>query len=154
MKISNFDELERWIASTIKSAQQHRDEAEEARTASEYTDIDALEQARYNHGIVEILMDLRDLLKGGREEYEHKLVLRDVEDGERPLEVVIKASDVGIEVRPKGFGDCNTDDGHGTPIYVENRGGTPTVCLWNDINREDPTAVIPMDGADESKRKP
>jgi len=32
-------------------------------------------------------------------------------------------------------------------VYIENREGVPHVIIWGDINSEDPTHVISLEGA-------
>lgn len=57
-----------------------------------------------------------------------------------------------ILIRPEGFGDCSSQDGHGWPIVVEYYQGSVRVHVWSDINNCDPTHSIVLDGAKESLR--
>jgi|TARA_R110000824_G_scaffold116455_8_gene267916 hypothetical protein len=59
----------------------------------------------------------------------------------------------GVYIRPEGTGDHTADSGHGWPVLVEIYEGRPVVRIWADINDEDPTHIIPLDGALESNRK-
>jgi outer membrane PBP1 activator LpoA protein len=54
-----------WIDAQLKEAKKYRDEADAAREESNYTDIDALEQARYNEGVINVLTGLKEELKKG-----------------------------------------------------------------------------------------
>lgn len=75
-------------------------------------------------------------------------------DGEGPeLRLTVESTDMALLIRPEGYGDHVSDDGHGFPILVENRGGVPFVVLWDDINREDASHVLSMKGAEERSRR-
>jgi len=58
-----------------------------------------------------------------------------------------------IWIRPEGYGDCSSQNGYGWPIKIEYYSGSIRVCVWSDINNDDPTHVIFLDGAKESLRK-
>lgn len=58
-----------------------------------------------------------------------------------------------IYIRFEGYGDCASEDGHGDPIMIEIHNGVPRVIVWGDINKEDPTNIISLEGAQEDKRK-
>jgi len=58
-----------------------------------------------------------------------------------------------ISVRVDGYGDCGTENGYGCPIYIEHYDGKLSVRLWSDINHEDPTHAVDMEGARETERK-
>ena len=83
-------------------------------------------------------------------------VLKSVEgDGkDLVLEVTAGADGYALLIRPKGFGDNGSMTGFGTPLMVENRGGIPFVCVWDDINREDTSHVISLEHAAEDKYVP
>ena len=51
-----------------------------------------------------------------------------------------------------GYGEKNAKDGCGEPILLENLDGKLRVVLWSDINKEDPTYIVEMEGARESAR--
>lgn len=70
------------------------------------------------------------------------------------IEVEIEATKDGILIRPKGYGDHYTENGHGWPVLVELCNGQPRLVVWSDINQEDPTHIISLDGAAESLREP
>jgi hypothetical protein len=50
-----------------------------------------------------------------------------------------------------GLGDFSSAPGHGTPVYLDDYESL-RLCVWADINQEDPTHIIPLDGARESLR--
>jgi len=58
-----------------------------------------------------------------------------------------------ISIMPDHYGTMAEADGHGTPIFVEFYDGNLRVLTWADINHEDPTHIIDMEGARESLRK-
>jgi len=70
------------------------------------------------------------------------------------IEVEIEASEDGILIKPKGYGDFCTDNGYGSPVLIELCNGHPRVVVWSDINQEDPTHIVSLEGAAESLRKP
>jgi len=56
---------------------------------------------------------------------------------------------IGVE----GYGEKNAYVGNGTPIVVEVYQGTLRVIVFGDINSEEPTEIISLDGAKESHRE-
>lgn len=68
--------------------------------------------------------------------------------------VLVEAPGNGmILLRPEGTGDKCTTSGFGHPVALELYEGSVRLIVWSDINQEDPTHVIPLDGALESARK-
>ena len=57
-----------------------------------------------------------------------------------------------VEIKVAGYGDHDSEDGHGTIVRVEERNGSVRVIVWSDINNPDPT-IIDMWAAMESNRK-
>ena len=55
----------------------------------------------------------------------------------------------GILVRIEGYGDKTSPKGEGCPIIIENWEGEARVVVWGDINKEDPTHLISLEGAKE-----
>jgi hypothetical protein len=80
-------------------------------------------------------------------------VLKSVDGAGKDLSIEVTAGADGyaLLIRPKGFGDNGSMPGFGTPLMVENRGGVPFVCVWDDINREDTSHVISLEKAAEDK---
>jgi hypothetical protein len=64
----------------------------------------------------------------------------------------VRINDLGIAIAVEGYGDATTDDGFGEPIFIEFHNGKLTVYVHADIQKEDPTHVIDMTGALETKR--
>jgi hypothetical protein len=80
--------------------------------------------------------------------------LTDVKDPPAPpLPVTVVATPRGVTLRFAGYGDHCSLPGDGEPLLVENRGGTPYVVVWADINREEPTHLVSLEGAAEAARE-
>lgn len=71
-----------------------------------------------------------------------------------PIPCVIEYGDNSILIRPEGFGDCSSKNGHGWPIVIEYYEKDVRVLVWGDINQSDPTHIISLAGAKESLRPP
>lgn len=56
----------------------------------------------------------------------------------------------GLEIYLDGYGDACSYAG--SCVYLEFYEGVPRVVIWADINQEDPTHVIELDMAAESRR--
>jgi len=83
-----------------------------------------------------------------------KVELRDSWSGDStriPCQIEFESGTIWI--KPEGYGDCSSQNGHGWPIKIEYYSGSIRVCVWSDINNEDPTHTIFLDGAKESLRK-
>ena len=61
----------------------------------------------------------------------------------------------GLVISAEGYGDKTSQDGQGAPVLITNQvhGKGLEVVIWSDINEEDPTHFVKLDGAKESKRK-
>ena len=80
--------------------------------------------------------------------------LKDQADGGRPdLGCRINLAGGAVTIMPDGYGTAAMQDGHGEPIYIEVYEGRLRVLAWADINQEDPTHTIDMQGALEARRK-
>ncbi|MAG25945.1 hypothetical protein CMI47_10240 [Candidatus Pacearchaeota archaeon] len=81
--------------------------------------------------------------------------IKEVSDGNRALNVsVTPVVDYrGVLVCPDGYGDFSSADGEGEPILLEICEGKLRLVIWGDINKEDPTHIIDLEGAREDKRK-
>ena len=53
----------------------------------------------------------------------------------------------------KGYGEMTAMDGGGYPILVEFNQGEFKVMIWADINQEEPTHIISLEGAREDARE-
>jgi len=74
--------------------------------------------------------------------------------GKRNRKVEVRVEQVGhaLYISPRGYGDCGTVDGQGTPIILEIADGDLRINVHADINKEDPTDIINLENARESKR--
>jgi hypothetical protein len=70
----------------------------------------------------------------------------------RSIPVRVESENGQVWIRPQGYGDATSMDGHGWPIGVELANNEIRVLVWADINEEDPTHKISVEGAKEDKR--
>jgi len=54
----------------------------------------------------------------------------------------------GVGIAPKGYGTVYDD----FPVLIEFYEGELRVCVWSDINQEDPTHIISLEGAKICKK--
>lgn len=81
------------------------------------------------------------------------VTLRDVgEDRDNSVAIRIDCRETGINICPIGYGDSNSEPGNGAPIYLELYEGELRLLVWSDINSEEPTHVISLEGAKEDRR--
>jgi hypothetical protein len=59
---------------------------------------------------------------------------------------------LGVSMYFNGYSDCCSDDNIGAPVYIEQYNGELRVLVYSDINQEEPTHVISMEGARNTKR--
>jgi len=96
---------------------------------------------------------MTELLADCKQPHADRFLLEDVYDV-KPKKYVrgrLEVSGFGILVFLNGYSDCNTRGGG--PVLVENREGIPYVVVWADVNEEEPTHVISLEGARESNRR-
>lgn len=89
------------------------------------------------------------------EPFENQLqaVLKDTSETTfEQLQVSIDCRQSGINIRPKGYGDFDSHNGFGAPIYLELHQGELRLVVWSDINDQEPTHVISLEGAREDRR--
>ena len=85
----------------------------------------------------------------------HSTVLIDADsDYPTKLPIRITISPNGVSVYAEGYGDGGSAEGHGTPVFLELYRGELRAIIWANINSEDPTYIIPLNGARESNRRP
>jgi hypothetical protein len=89
----------------------------------------------------------------GDNELEVHVSLTDVYGKAKPMPVTICIRRNSVSFHFEGFGDHVTEDEDGTPVLVEQHHGVPVVYVWDDINEEDPTYQIVLDGADIKLRE-
>lgn len=68
------------------------------------------------------------------------------------LKITIEATDLGICIGIQEHSDCCSDDGGGTPIFIEKYEGEVYLRVYGDINSEEPTESICLSGARISQR--
>lgn len=69
------------------------------------------------------------------------------------LKVRVVANHSAISVFPEGYGDCGSAEGHGSPFFLELYQDRLRLVVFADINQEDPTHIIDLDGAREDRRE-
>lgn len=80
--------------------------------------------------------------------------LFDVDDmvvGNTPA--IVDITDDAIEIGFEGYGEKCAPEGYGHPIRIERYKGEMRLLVWADINQEDPTHTISLEGAREDKLK-
>jgi hypothetical protein len=68
------------------------------------------------------------------------------------LAVEVSCRPGGITLKADDHGDKCTDPGDGEVVFIEFRDGKLWVRVWADVNQEDPTHAICLEGARESRR--
>ena len=58
-----------------------------------------------------------------------------------------------FSLQVEGLGDCYSNDGKGTPIVLTVVDGELKLYVWSDINQQDPTHIISLEGARIENRK-
>jgi len=84
---------------------------------------------------------------------EFKTTVRDQDTNEKHRLTFTNCNGCGVLLHVKGYGDKCSDNGKGYPVMIEVYEGKLRVIIWADINEEEPTHTIELDGAMESKRK-
>ena len=63
-------------------------------------------------------------------------------------------ADIGFSIRFEGYGDCATIAGEGgTPLHILFENGKLMLYCYADINQEEPTHVIDLEGARDALYK-
>ena len=70
----------------------------------------------------------------------------------RQLRIRKSPGDQLIMIGAEGYGECATLEGGGFPIVIEFHEGKFRLMVWGDINEQDPTHVISLEGAREDAR--
>ena len=83
-----------------------------------------------------------------------KIRMADMGDGhDGEVSGTIEINQLGIFLKFDGYGNCNSEENDGEVIWIEFYEGELRVLVWGDINKEDATHRISLEGALESKRK-
>ena len=82
----------------------------------------------------------------------HEFKLR---SGNKEITVIVSQDgNTGLlEICPVGYGDDLSVDGEGCPVLLDLFDGKLKLHVWSDINKEDPTHQINLEGALETNRK-
>lgn len=90
----------------------------------------------------------------GRVRSSYTAVVNDAYDGPRQS-VTAEFENAGVAILIPGYSDIYTDEAFDSPVVlIEFRDGVPFVCIWGDINQEDPTHEISLAGAAKTATKP
>jgi hypothetical protein len=89
-----------------------------------------------------------------KDEQRTSVTLTLADDMGRRVKVCIVGDTKGIEIRPEGYGDHDSAPGYGSPVFLELHKGKLKLWVWADINQEDPTDEIDLEGARENAREP
>ena len=75
-------------------------------------------------------------------------------DGKRvlPVQIVNDHGD-GLFILPEGYGEYCAAPGEGACLAIEIWEGKLRLVIWGDINKEEPTHIINLEGAREDKRE-
>ena len=86
------------------------------------------------------------------QEYEVQLPLKHIDAPEKELNVKVELAGNAIWLSPDDYGDKGSADGFGSVAYLEVLDGCLRLIVFADINQEDPTHIIELEGARESAR--
>jgi len=71
---------------------------------------------------------------------------------EKNIKATVRFVNGMITISVNGYGDLTSKKNKGEPILVESFDNDVKVVLWGDINKEDATHIINMEGAKEKNR--
>jgi len=78
------------------------------------------------------------------EDFEQKFELEEVYEQKETIKGTLSCCSRGVAIELDGYEDFN---GGSEIILIEFAEGVPRVIIWGDKTREDPTHIIPLDGA-------
>ena len=70
--------------------------------------------------------------------------------GTNKVSVSVENDGLALVVHPEGYGVYDTDEA--APILLERHQGKLRLIVWADINEEDPTHIIDLEGAKNTQR--
>lgn len=86
---------------------------------------------------------------------DYRMTLKDaIDEGSLQAKLAKSPGDGLLMIGAEGYSEKTAAEGHGFPIVVEFHEGQFRVLIWSDINQEDPTHTISLEGAREDKRNP
>jgi len=78
--------------------------------------------------------------------------LKDLDSGEK-LTVTLLNNGIEVAIGIEGYGDNTSTNGLGVPIVLEFNDGKLRLHVYSNINSEDPTHTISLEGAREDNRE-
>ncbi len=84
---------------------------------------------------------------------EHTFEIREQGEGDRKLKIRVTSEGGSLNIYPEGYGDCDSADGHGVPVFLELWEARLRVVVFADINEQDPQ-IIDIEAAKENERTP
>ena len=78
--------------------------------------------------------------------------LIDSTNSEKQIPLTIESVNGQLLIKPFEYGEQCSKDGYGHPVLIEVYQGELRVIIWSDINQEDSTHIISLEGAKEDKR--
>lgn len=85
-----------------------------------------------------------------------RFVLDEVDDHTKParLRGIVKEEAGVLCVYLDGYGNCNMQPGEGLVVAIQLSNGKPKAIVFGNINQEEPTATLSLEGASEKVRDP
>jgi hypothetical protein len=75
---------------------------------------------------------------------------RETGDGTDAVSVAVEKHNLGLGIKIEGYGCWDDDDA--APIFIERYDGVVRVLIWDNINQEDPSHIITLEGARHEER--
>ena len=82
-----------------------------------------------------------------------KMILTDQGDKETNIPIQVHSRNGALLIKPEGYGDMCSDDNEGVPVLIEVYDGQLRVVIWDDINQEDTSHIISLEGTREESRE-
>ncbi|CAH7136658.1 conserved hypothetical protein [Vibrio chagasii] len=73
-------------------------------------------------------------------------------EGGEPVSGSVVIGHDGVEIKLKGFSDATSKDNKGTVAFLEQHDNQVLLRAYSDVNREDPTDAISLEGARNTAR--
>jgi|SaaInlV_165m_DNA_1040744.scaffolds.fasta_scaffold40901_2 hypothetical protein len=90
--------------------------------------------------------------EGNKKPMRNTLILDDKGDNPGASQLLhVEGDKDHLAIRPEGYGEASAAEGHGFPVLFEKYNGKLRLIVWGDINQQDPTHIICLDGAQESR---
>lgn len=81
------------------------------------------------------------------------LLLHDEVKDDAIRTVVDMKNGLGIGISFDGYSDFNSSGDSGTPVFIEKYNDALRVLIYNDIEKDEPSHIITLDGARTQQRK-